>query len=204
LGDDVSHTFDDTYFRRRLSDFKRAPHITEGNFLRDETHRRSAAGDRSRLPLRVRRRVHGLWRGRHRDDKLYEQDATWRHFFLRQHGYEGETPETMESLTPDHPQIRFRKEHLTGYLVKLVTAPYDGKMVAYLDVVGSIHTTKVGNKSIHVPLVQMNALMGFVADAFNATILAMEIPDDAKAKALRAFSKLLWIQNDMIVRHYAG
>ena len=137
-------------------------------------------------------------------NKLYEQDATWRHFFLRQHGYEGETPETMESLTPDHPQIRFRKEHLTGYLVKLVTAPYDGKMVAYLDVVGSIHTTKVGNKSIHVPLVQMNALMGFVADAFNATILAMEIPDDAKAKALRAFSKLLWIQNDLIVRHYAS
>lgn len=135
--------------------------------------------------------------------KLYEQDATWRHFFQRQHGYEGETPETLEELTPDHPQIRFRKEHLSGYLAKLVTAPYDGKMVNYLDVVGRIHTNQVGNKSIHVPLVQMNALMGFVADAFNATILGMDIPDEAKTKAIRAFSKLLWIQNDFIVRHYA-
>jgi hypothetical protein len=54
-----------------------------------------------------------------------------------------------------------------------------------------------------VPLVQMNALMGFVHDAINATILGFDIPDEAKAKAIRSFSKLLWIQNDLITRHYA-
>ena len=57
---------------------------------------------------------------------------------------------------------------------------------------------------MNVPLVQMNALMGFVADAVNATILGLEIPDDAKGAAIRSFSKLLWIQNDLINRHYAA
>ena len=64
--------------------------------------------------------------------------------------------------------------------------------------------TELGNKLIYIPLVQMSALMGFVADAVNATILSFEIDDSLKAAAIRAFSKLLWIQNDMIVRHYAS
>jgi hypothetical protein len=134
--------------------------------------------------------------------KLYQQDATWRHFFPRQHGYEGPIPATLEELTPDHPQIAFRKQHLGAYLVALVTRPYDGKMVEYLDMVGKIHTPKAGSKSINVPLVQMNALMGFVADAFTATILGLGLDRATEAKTLRAFGKLLWIQNDLITRHY--
>ena len=104
----------------------------------------------------------------------------------------------------DHPQIQFRKQHLARYLEKLVTAPYDGKMVQYLDFVGKMHTHKAGSPHIHVPLVQMNALMGFVADAVKATILGSALPADAKTKAVRAFSKLLWLQNDLINRHYAA
>jgi hypothetical protein len=46
--------------------------------------------------------------------------------------------------------------------------------------------------------------MGFVADAVNATILGFDLPEDAKGKAIRAFSKLLWIQNDLINRHYGA
>lgn len=137
-------------------------------------------------------------------DKLQTYDATWRHFVPRQEGYEGEVPQTLEELTMDHPQIAFRKQHLGRYLERLVTVPYDAKMVVYLDTVGKIHTPQSGNGRINVPLVQMNALMGFVADAINATILGFEIPDEAKAKAIRAFAKLLWIQNDLIVRHYAA
>ena len=135
--------------------------------------------------------------------KLYSYDATWRHFLPRQSGYEGEVPMTLEQLTPDHPQIQFRKQHLGGYLVKLVTAPYDAKTVQYLDFVGKMHTAQAGSANIHVPLVQMNALLGFVADAVNATILGADLPLEAKSAAIRAFSKLLWIQNDLIVRHYA-
>ncbi|MBA4187691.1 MAG: hypothetical protein C0467_06685 [Planctomycetaceae bacterium] len=134
--------------------------------------------------------------------KLIQQDATWRHFLPKQHGYEGEAPLTLEQLTLDHPQIAFRKQHLGRYLVALVTKPYDGKMVEYLDMVGKIHTPEAGNKAIVVPLVQMNALMGFVADAFTATIVGLKLDRDTEVKALRAFGKLLWIQNDLITRHY--
>ena len=78
------------------------------------------------------------------------------------------------TLTLDHPQIKFRKQHLARYLAALVTKPYDGKMVEYLDMVGKMHTPKAGSKDLDVPLVQMNALMGFVADALTATILGLK------------------------------
>ncbi len=136
-------------------------------------------------------------------DKLFGYDCTKRHFMVRQHGYEGTVPNSLEALTQDHEMIKFRKEHLTNYLVKLVTGPYDVKMVQYLDMVGKIHTPKAGNKDIVIPLVQMNALMGFVADAVNATIMGLAIPQEAKDQAIRSFGKLLWIQNDLITKHYA-
>lgn len=126
--------------------------------------------------------------------KLHTYDATWRHFLPRQHGHEGESAMSMEELTLDHPQIAFRKKHLDSYLEALVTRPYDKKMLLYLDMVGKIHTTKAGNDSISVPLIQMNALMGYVPDVLNAAIMEADIPLEAKTKAIRAFSKLLWIQ----------
>lgn len=135
--------------------------------------------------------------------KLHTSSATWRHFLPRQHGYDGPIPTDLTQLTPDHPQIAFRKQHLSRYLVQLVTKPYDGKMLEYLDMVGKIHTDKAGSKEIVVPLVQMNALMGFVADALTATILNLNLPRDTERATLRAFGKLLWIQNDLIARHYA-
>jgi len=137
-------------------------------------------------------------------DKLRGYDSTWRHFLPRQAGYDGPIPDSLDGLTPDHAQIAYRKQHLARYLERLVTVPYDAKMVLYLDTVGKIHTPGAGNPGIVIPLVQMNALMGFVHDAVNATILGFDIPDEAKAKALRAFSKLLWIQIDLISRHYCG
>ena len=136
--------------------------------------------------------------------KLYSFSSTWRHFVPRQHGYAGEVPQELDQLTPDHPQIAYRKQHLGRYLVALVTKPYDGKMVEYLDMVGKIHTDKAGSKQIRVPLVQMNALMGFVADAFVATILGLKLPRETEAATLRAFNKLFWLQNDLIARHYCS
>lgn len=135
-------------------------------------------------------------------EKLFSYDATKRHFVKRQHGYEGETPESMEDLTLDHEMIQFRKNHLGGYLKRLVTAPYDAKMVEFVDMVGKIHTPKAGSPDLNVPLVQMNVLMGLVADTFISFICAQEIDAETKTKTLRAFSKLLWIQNDLISRHY--
>lgn len=137
-------------------------------------------------------------------DKLQTYDATWRHFLPRQSGYEGAVPANLQQLTMDHAQIQFRKQHLGRYLAALVTRPYDGKMVEYLDMVGKMHTPKAGSAALNVPLVQMNALMGFVSDALTATILSFHLERDVEVRTLRAFNKLLWLQNDLIVRHYAA
>ncbi len=135
-------------------------------------------------------------------DKLQTYECTWRHFLPRQSGYEGALPTRLEDLGMDHEQILFRKNHLGIYLKALVTRPYDVKMLQYLDMVGKMHTPKAGSAKLDVPLVQMNALMGFVADAVIATILSFNLPRETEAAALRAFNKLLWIQNDLINRHY--
>jgi hypothetical protein len=136
--------------------------------------------------------------------KLFGYDATKRHFVPRQFGYEGETPLDVNSLSLDHQQIQFRKAHLGNYLKRLVTGDYDAKMVSYLDFVGKIHTPQAGSKDLDVPLVQMEALMGFVSDALLGVILDLPLEASFKAATLRAFNKLLWLQNDLIVRHYAA
>ena len=56
--------------------------------------------------------------------------------------------------------------------------------------------------NLDVPLVQMNALMGFVATALTATILSLGLERDTETRTVLAFEKLLWIQNDFISRHY--
>jgi hypothetical protein len=135
-------------------------------------------------------------------DKLHRYDATWRHFVPRQFGYEGAVPKNIGELNEDHEIIRYRKAHLARYLTALVTKPYDGSLVAYLDMVGKMHTPKAGAKELVVPLVQMNALLGFVADAFTNTILGLGLERGVEIRTLRAFNKLLWLQNDLINRHY--
>src|SRR5262245_28316539 len=135
-------------------------------------------------------------------DKLFGYDATKRHFVPRQSGYEGDVPTSVETLAMDHAMIEFRKQHLGRYLAALVTKPYDGKMVEYLDMVGKMHTPKAGSKELDVPLVQMNALLGFVSDALTTVILGLGLDRERETVTLRAFNKLLWLQNDLINHHY--
>ena len=137
-------------------------------------------------------------------DKLFSYDVTKRHFVPRQSGYEGPLPDGIDALSQDHEMIQFRKAHLAKYLESLVTRTYDSSMVKYLDLIGQIHTPKAGSAELDVPLVQMNALMGFVSDALLTSILSFDLDDAALSRTLRAFNKLLWLQNDLINRHYAA
>ena len=135
-------------------------------------------------------------------EKLFSYDATRRHFLPRQSGFEGEAPHNFADLKYDHPMVKFRKDKFSRFLTKLLTGPYDQSMVMHLDMVGKMHTPKAGAKTLVVPLVQMNALMGFVADTILTTLLSLDLPAAEKARTLRAYNKLLWIQNDLITRHY--
>ena len=77
------------------------------------------------------------------------------------------------------------------------------KWPVFLDTVGKMHTPQAGNPEIDVPLVQMNALVGLIADILIETIWKLDLDDDTRVGTLRAFQKLLWIQNDLVTRHYA-
>ena len=48
----------------------------------------------------------------------------------------------------------------------------------------------------------MNALMGFMSDVLIAFISESPLVPETTAKTIRAFNKLLWLQNDLINRHY--
>ena len=136
-------------------------------------------------------------------DKLLRYDATARHFLPRQAGYDGNVPGNLVEVTASHPQIQFRKEHLSRYFMQLLGRTCDARFVPYLDMVGKIHTSRAGNPEIDVPLVQMNALMGALSDTLLEVILSLGLDADTTARTIRAFNKLLWIQGDFITRHYA-
>lgn len=134
--------------------------------------------------------------------KLLAYDATARHFVPRQAGYDGALPANLADLTAAHPQIQFRKEHLSRYFMQILGRTCDEKFVPYLDMVGKIHTPRAGNAEIDVPLVQMNALMGFLADVLVDVITQLPLDAATMTRTLRAFGKLMWLQNDFITRHY--
>ncbi len=135
-------------------------------------------------------------------DKLLGYDATARHFLPRQHGFDGPLPDSLEELRSNPEQIQFRKEHLQRYLMNLIGNAFNDKTPLYLDIVGKMHTPAAGNPEIDVPLVQMNALMGVLSDVIFDMIEQLELPANDKWRLLRAWNKLLWIQNDFIGRHY--
>ena len=122
----------------------------------------------------------------------------------RQHGHDGAEPASLKDLTLDRDQTAFRKQNLANYLVKLVTSPYDGKMLHYLDLVGKSHTAEAGNPAIIIPLVQIDALFGFVKDALIAMIQGLEVEQVKKDAMVCSFTKLLWIQADLFNRHYVA
>jgi hypothetical protein len=135
-------------------------------------------------------------------EKLLGFDCTARHFLPRQSGFEGKTPEGLGGLTANHPQIQFRKEHLSRYFMQVLGRSCDERMVPYLDMVGKIHTPGGGNPEIDIPLVQMNGLMGYLSDVLTELIFSLGMDPATTLSTLRAFQKLLWIQNDFINRHY--
>jgi len=133
-------------------------------------------------------------------DQLWKYDATQRHFRRPGSGFKEPVAEDIMSL--DHPYIRFRKDRLRTYLVRLVSGVYDDKFLQYLDWAGKIHTAKAGAAYIEVPLVQMNALMGFVSAAVVRTLWNLAGDDSKRRRYIEAWNKLLWLQNDLINRHY--
>ena len=137
--------------------------------------------------------------------KLFSFDVTKKTFMVRNDKFEGKMEESLDELDDKaSEQIKFRKDMLSKYLVKLVTADYsDPSLIKYLDWVGKIHTTKAGNKNIVIDYIHINALFGYVSDVLLGTIaMCDQLNEVQRAKTVQAFNKLLWIQNDLFTKYY--
>ncbi|KAI5819826.1 Protoglobin-domain-containing protein [Pyronema omphalodes] len=143
-------------------------------------------------------------------DKLLSFDITAQSFVPRQTGYTGTAPSKIEDLSQEHPQIKFRKDFLAGYLKKLVTMDYEKPETwQYLDKVALMHTGAYGKgafkhrkSELRVEYIHCAILLGFVEDVVIGAVMGMEIDHAAKVQVVAAFNKLLWIQNDLFARHY--
>ncbi|KAF5343956.1 hypothetical protein D9756_011567 [Leucocoprinus leucothites] len=144
--------------------------------------------------------------------KLFEFTITAQSFVPRNTGYSGEVPTSAEDLNLDHPQIKFRKDFLAGYVAKLVTMDYaDIKTWEYLDKVGRMHTGvedsgfkhRAKKPGLRVEYVHVGLLLGFVGDILISAVMEhAELDSSTKLAVIKAVNKILWLQNDLFARHY--
>ena len=87
--------------------------------------------------------------------------------------------------------------------MRLLSEPGGAGFGGSLDEVGATHRAHSGSRHVDVPAVQVNALLGFIADQVVRTVVELDLPLRQRVRAIRAFNKLLWIQNDLMGRHYA-
>lgn len=150
--------------------------------------------------------------------KLLSFDITAKSFVPHQSGYTGETPTDtkLSDLSQEHPHIIFRKNFLTGYLVKLVTMDYaKAESWEYLDKVGLMHTGKaefghrfvfcptrflflltcqlyrVSKPALRVEYTHCSILLGYVEDILiNAVITHPSLDIATKNTVVRAANKV--------------
>lgn len=117
-------------------------------------------------------------------------------------------------LHRDHSNIKFRKDFLKGYLVRLVSnhdwTP-ESKFWEYIDHVGKAHTGTLdsglkhrkGKAPLFVEYREINLLLGWVENAVMDIVMGVDGLDvKTKVDILRALNRYWWIQNDLFARHY--
>ncbi|EXJ74629.1 uncharacterized protein A1O5_02926 [Cladophialophora psammophila CBS 110553] len=147
-------------------------------------------------------------------DHLLKYDITAASFAPKQ-SQEGVTAEAnVRDLHAGHENIRYRKDFLQGYLVRLVSnhdwTP-ESKFWEYIDMVGKVHTgsTDSGLKhrknrpALFVEYREVNLLLGWVENAVTDIVMGVEgLELQTKVDVLKALNKFWWIQNDLFARHY--
>ncbi|GAA5967209.1 hypothetical protein JCM11641_000478 [Rhodosporidiobolus odoratus] len=133
-------------------------------------------------------------------------------FLKREEGYEGELAKSADELTLDHPQILLRKKFLTLWLAKIMTANFESpEFWQYLDAAGSMHTGRPAfkhrlNKApLIVSLQYLSLTLAWIQDVFLTIVMNIprhELSSSRKLKILRAFNKIIAIQQDLFQRHY--
>ncbi|PFH47837.1 hypothetical protein AMATHDRAFT_66682 [Amanita thiersii Skay4041] len=132
--------------------------------------------------------------------KLFDYNITAQSFVPKQTGFTGSSPESLEDLKLDHPQILFRKDFLKGYIAKLVTLDYeDIKTWEYLDKVALMHTGvefsgfkhRAKKPGLRVEYVHCGLLLGYVEDIIISEVIKHpELSPETKLVVTRAVNKV--------------
>ncbi|RDB30264.1 hypothetical protein Hypma_007171 [Hypsizygus marmoreus] len=139
---------------------------------------------------------------------LLSFDITAKTFVPQQTGYKKEPPTRLEDLHHEHPHIKFRKDLLARYLVKLVTMDYEkDESWEYLDKVAVAHVAGFAHRAkkpeLRIEYMHCAIMLGYVQDiVVNAVLTHDELDRETKIAIVRALNKLIWIQNDIFARHY--
>ena len=122
-------------------------------------------------------------------------------------------PSSPQELSLQHPHIRRQMSFLRGYITRIAGnedwSP-ESPLWGYMDKVAAMHTGEPGFKyrakrpELRVEFVHLGLLLGWVGDMIVGAVMALEGVVDLQTKAavVRAWSKVLWVQNDLFGRYY--
>jgi hypothetical protein len=132
--------------------------------------------------------------------KLLRFDITARVFSNRDSRIE-EDPETW--VVENSSAIRNRKIFLRWFLTRLTSDPSEAGYWEYLDKVGFMHVGQGRRNPLHVEYTFLGATLGYIQNAVMESILSEPcLRMEQKLAIVKAFGKLIWIQNDLLARYH--
>jgi hypothetical protein len=106
----------------------------------------------------------------------------------------------MDEFSVETEIIKIRKDFLTRWFVKVVSADYnDPKTWEYG--VGWMHSS-INGKPAMVGYMHCGSLLGWVVGVLIPAVLSQGLDEEQKSMWLVSLNKVVWIQNDLFARHY--
>lgn len=134
--------------------------------------------------------------------KLMETDETMRFFVPTDAARNVRRSASSQKLTPDHPRVLEIRRNIIEFLDELVSGNYEDEAFARkLDEIGATHA-RTDRADAKVPIMQINAMMGFLSDRLMAKARSLGLPHDREVALITALQKMIWIQMNMMARHY--
>ncbi|ORY79343.1 Protoglobin-domain-containing protein [Leucosporidium creatinivorum] len=150
-------------------------------------------------------------------EHLFEWSYTKEPFTHRNTGFEGDL-KSIDDLSLDDPQMLLRKKMMTMWTAKILTSDYeDPKTFEYMDKVGVMHTGvrsfgrqpgfahRENKEPLFIDLQALSLTLGWVTDVVLTIVMSFPrttLSTSKKMAVLRAFNKVVWIQQDLFARHY--
>ncbi|KAL4939844.1 hypothetical protein BDV06DRAFT_224623 [Aspergillus oleicola] len=130
--------------------------------------------------------------------KLLEYDITARSFHTKDTASEAPIE---DFYGENSPPIMRRKMFLRWYLTKIISDPMQMDFWRYLNKVGIMHTAQERLHPLNIEYIHMGVCLGYIQDLFTEALLSHPtLSIQRKTAMIRAISKIIWIQNDLIAR----